>query len=470
MPRVTLGIDLACRAQHRATLADDRGEYLWAGRRLRTTPADLEAVWADIPDGVEVWVVMEPTRNAWVVVANWFAARGAHVVVVPPEQAADLRAYYNKHTKTDRLDSRVLARLPLLHPEGLRTVDTPGPADALKRAVRQRRSLVKRRANCYLRLDALVELLGPAWADVLGSGEYCTTALAVLESYADPRRLAGLDRDELADFLRYHSRGHWGEAAADRLQAAAHQTLELWAGGAISFDELACDIASEVRTITALTAEIAALDTRIAGLYEQADPTRLIASGPRVATTSAADILGRLGDPDRFANLAGVRSFTGLVPGVDQSGESDAHTELTKAGDPGLREALYLAADRARQVDPTLADKYYRLMVEGGKTHTSAVCHLAGTFVTRLAACWRNREHYVLRDVDGREITEAEGQQIVADRYQIPAEVRRKRRRATTAKQHKQRTGRREEKSTHRAASAPDPSTRHDTENQVQPA
>ena len=79
---------------------------------------------------------------------------------MPPEQSADLRDYYNKHAKTDRLDSRALARLPLLHPEGLRAIYDLGPADALRRAVRHRSSLVKRRAGSALRLDALVELLG----------------------------------------------------------------------------------------------------------------------------------------------------------------------------------------------------------------------------------------------------------------------------------------------------------------------
>jgi len=44
-------------------------------------------------------------------------------------------------------------------------------------------------------------------------------------------------------------------------------------------------------------------------------------------------------------NLAGVRSFTGIVPKIDQSGLADHHGGLTKAGDPGLRQALYLAAD-----------------------------------------------------------------------------------------------------------------------------
>jgi transposase len=91
---------------------------LWSGHRFRTDAGELEALWAKLPAAAaEVMVVMEPTRNAWVPLAAWFRRRGASVVLVPPEQAADLRAYYAKHTKTDRLDFRVLARLPVLHPE-----------------------------------------------------------------------------------------------------------------------------------------------------------------------------------------------------------------------------------------------------------------------------------------------------------------------------------------------------------------
>ena len=115
---VRLGIDVACRAPHQASLADAAGRLAWSGRKFRTTPNDLEQLWDQLPDDAQVEVIMEPTRNAWVPLTAWFQARGATVWLVPPEQSADLRDYYHKHTKTDRLDSRVLARLPLLHPDG----------------------------------------------------------------------------------------------------------------------------------------------------------------------------------------------------------------------------------------------------------------------------------------------------------------------------------------------------------------
>ena len=98
--------------------------------------ADLDRLWAAIPAPAAVTVVLESTRNARVPLSAWFRRRGARVILVPPEQSADLREYYFKHTKSDRLDSRMLARLPLLHPDGLHPAEGPGPADALRRAAR----------------------------------------------------------------------------------------------------------------------------------------------------------------------------------------------------------------------------------------------------------------------------------------------------------------------------------------------
>ena len=130
---LTLGIDVAVRAAHQATLARD-GATVWRGRKFWTRPADLERLWADLDlaDPSELTVVIEPTRNAWIVVAERFRRRGARVVMVPTTQSADLRKYYSKHTKNDRIDSELLARLPLLHPEGLREYSGQGPADALR--------------------------------------------------------------------------------------------------------------------------------------------------------------------------------------------------------------------------------------------------------------------------------------------------------------------------------------------------
>lgn len=75
---LTLGIDVACRAAHQATLARD-GLTVWRGRKFWTRPGDLERLWVDLDleDPDELTVVLEPTRNAWIVLAEWFRRRGA---------------------------------------------------------------------------------------------------------------------------------------------------------------------------------------------------------------------------------------------------------------------------------------------------------------------------------------------------------------------------------------------------------
>jgi transposase len=426
-----LGIDVACRASHQVSLADEQGRFVWSGRRFRTSPSDLAQLWAMLPAGTdpaEVLVVMEPTRNAWVPLAAWFRRKGAQVVLVPPERSADLRDYYAKHAKSDRLDSQLLARLPMLHPEGLHVEEGLGPGDALKRAAKLHSTLTHRRTQCLARLDTLLEILGPAWHAAIGAELGSRTVLRFLAAgYADPHVVKRLGRVRLTRFCHRHSRGAWGEPLADALLAAARETLELWADGELDYPDLAEDIALEARLALQLTEELKDLDERTALLLKEADPGGILTSAPGVAAITAAAILGRLGDPNRFSSLAGARSFTGLVPILDASGVSGRHGGPTKRGDAVLRQALFMAAGQARRIDPTLAAKYHRLMVGAGKHHNSALCHIATTLLTRIVACWRAGQPYQLRDVDGTPVTPEQARAIIAERYAIPKDLRERR-------------------------------------------
>lgn len=417
--QLRLGIDVACREFHQAALADETGRILWSGHRLLTTTQHLDALWSKLlrtarrisgNDSVDVLVVMEPTRNAWVPLAAWLRGRGAIVNMVPPEQSSDLRRYYNKHAKTDRLDCELLARLPLLHPGGLKPTPGLGPAESLRRATGHRTSLVQRRTRTLQRVEALLELLGPWWTAALGTSP-SKTGLLVLERYANPHDLLRLGRARLTRILAKSSRGIWGQQKADELLSAAQETLLLWSVGGLDLAELADDIAAEVHLINQLDTEIDNLDDRIAGLYASADPTGIVRSAPGIADVLAPTILGRLGDPDRFDNLAAIRNYTGLVPKVDQSGLSDRHGGPTKAGDAVLRHALFCAADQARKVDPSLALRYKRLR-DTGRHHNSALCTIGAVLITRIAACWRTKTHYQLRDLTGAPITDDQGRRL----------------------------------------------------------
>lgn len=71
--QLCLGIDIACRAAHQASLADEEGSFIWTGWRFRTSAQDLGRLWAMRPEDSEpqnITVIMEPTRNAWVSLAG----------------------------------------------------------------------------------------------------------------------------------------------------------------------------------------------------------------------------------------------------------------------------------------------------------------------------------------------------------------------------------------------------------------
>lgn len=284
-----LGIDLAVRAPHQASLADEQGRVLWSGHRFRSSAEDLQRLWSRLPGDTmpeDVTVVMEPTRNAWVPLAAWFRRHGAQVILVSAERSADLRGYYAKHTKSDRLDSILLARLPMLHPEGLHAERGLGPGDALRRDTKLHSTLVKRRTTSLARLDALLELLGPDWHSALSGDLGNKTPLRFLAAgYADPNTVRRLGRSRLVRFFHRYYRGAWGEPEVDVLLAAARATLELW-GQELEYTDLAEDIAVEARLALALTEEIKELDERIAGLVAERDPHGIIASAPGIGAVT----------------------------------------------------------------------------------------------------------------------------------------------------------------------------------------
>jgi transposase len=464
--RRLLGIDLAITAENRACLTDEGGGVL-SERRFHLRRAELEELWERATDGLEAGdelvVVMEPTANAWVAPAAFFSSRGARVHLVPPEQSADLRRYYAKHVKNDRIDAKLLARVPLLHPEGLHEAQVPsGPSGTLRRLVARRARLAHECSRHRQRIRSLLQLAAPQMSVALGE-ELGKGALSVLERYGDPRKLVRLGPSRLAERLIKATRGAWRRERAEQMIAAAREAIELWEGlEGCDFEEIAEDLAAECRLIARIEAELRELDTRAAGLLAEIDPEGLFVSMPGFAERTATTVAGRLGDHTRFRNAAAIRSFIGMIPGTDQSGETESHPHLTKAGDPILRQGLFMAAEAARRLDPQLAEIYHRQMVLKGNHHTKAVCAVATALSTRLGAVLREQRPYELRDVNGDPVDPATARRIIAERYTVPAEIRVAKRSVRTAQRMKGRPVDRDRSRTRRPSPRSDETPTHD--------
>src|SRR5204862_4915390 len=98
-------------------------------------------------------------------------------------------------------DAKLLARLPLLHPEGLHQVHLPaGPEGTLKRLVARRHRLIRESGVHRQRIRSLLHLAMPGMNEVLGE-ELGKGALAILARAGDPRTMLRLGRARVAALL-----------------------------------------------------------------------------------------------------------------------------------------------------------------------------------------------------------------------------------------------------------------------------
>ena len=65
-------------------------------------------------------------------------------------------------------------------------------------------------------------------------------------------------------------------------------------------------------------------------------------------------------------------------------------------------------------------------MVNKGKHHNQAVCTCATHLLDRVFVVLRDHKPYEVRDVEGRPVTPDEARTLIADKYTVPDEVRRR--------------------------------------------
>lgn len=431
--RRIIGMDLGVVSDHVVAICDHTGATL-AKRRCRPTKSSLEAIeaaaLAEAPEGTRLEVVIEPTGAAWMPVAVFFCRRGHTVYRVSSQKAADLRRFLSRHAKSNAIDALTLARIAIVDPEHLVALELPSAElAALTRRARAADALTEQIAARKTRLRELARHAMPT-VDTVFTNKIGNADIAVLERYGDPRAILRLGPKRLASFIARVSRGQHGAARAAAWLAVARDALELYdAEPAVPLADIAAELATEARLIRLLVAERDAHVRAREQAYAKADPTALARSLPGVAEAGGPMLVAAMGNPARFANGAAFKAFTGLAPRANGTGDADAKGQaMSKAGSSRLRDQLVCSANVARRLDPQLAQVYWVQMVERGAHHTKAVCVVAARLAERAWATMARDQPYVIRDIDGTPVSPAEARRIIAERYHVPEEVRRRRR------------------------------------------
>lgn len=403
--RRTIGIDLGVTSASRVAVAD--GAVILSNQRVRSSPEALTCAIHHASAGESVDLVLESTAMAWFV-AGVAAERAdiEHTLYrVSGRKAAALRAFYRAHTKTDRIDAPVLARMPLVD-DALRAFTLPSAGElALKRLVTYRARLVHEATRTKGRMRSILHWAAPG----LSRGQGISDGFVrLLQRWPDLRQLA-----------RAQVRSIAAEAGisldrAREVRDCARDAIAFYRDR-VDYDALALEFEINTDHLRTLARHIQRLDERITQEHQRAYPDDVLLCIPGIGPVVASVVRATIGDARDFKNASTFRAYTGLTPREDSSGDAQRRGRISKAGPTLLRWALYLAADVARKHDPQLAALYRRLMVERGRHHNQALCAVATHVADRIYALLRENRPYQPRDLDGRPITNAEATRLAAN-------------------------------------------------------
>lgn len=432
----TIGLDLAISGTHKAVIADEQARISSSVIRLRTDPDALNGLLHRAREGVApdepVRVVMEPTGSMWRPLASYFIQRDVTVYLVKTQQVADLREYYSKHAKSDRISAEVLVRLPWVDPESLYPLHLVG-ADYLtgQRWCKQQEELAELITAVKNRIQAWERAYWPGLEDVVDD-LWVPWMRRWREEWYDPWRLQDADTAQLAAFLAQAGADPQAvEQLAADLRAVAQRVVALFGtpqGGRsphVDYGAVQEQVLRELRILAVYEDEHQALAQQKRALYRRLHPSRHLETLKGVGQDGAAIYTFFIADVSRFALQKEFRGWHGLIPKSDQSGDAEKKgLQVTKAGPAPVKHYAYMNAEVARQWDPQIAEIYHNQMVHKGNQHTQAVCCCATHLLDRVRAILRDDRPYELRDVDGTPVTWEEARDIVVERYQVPDEVR----------------------------------------------
>lgn len=336
---ITIGIDLGDR-KHAVCVLDAKGEVL-KQESIANTRGSLTVLSRRYPGALMVMEV--GTHSPWT--SRFLEGLGHRVLVANPRK---LRAIYQNERKSDRKDAEILARLArsdekLLYP--VRHVCEEMQRDLLQ--IKLRDNLVRQRV------------------DIISSVRGTLKSLGIM-----------LPSPNSESFARH----------ARRILGNEHpQHLALVEASLCVLDVMTQQIRILEKSIGAMAAE----------KYPEAEFLTQLAG---VGTLTSLTFILTIGDPTRFRRKRDVGAFLGLIPRRDQSGETDKHLSITKAGDSYLRKLLVQAAQYILGPfgpDTALRRKGLKLAERGGpRAKRKAVVAVARNLAVLLLTLWHDEAIY----------------------------------------------------------------------------
>ena len=464
MKKLYVGIDLAITGRHRGSVFDPQENRHLDNSFAFDIDFDgfenmLQRVQSHIREGEEVQLsfVMEPTALAWMPLSCYLVSLGHAVYRVTPQQSADFRKFRSKYAKSDRIDCKALARLPMMSEDSVYQLYLPSSdLGELSRRTRHLAKITQQAASRKRRIWSLFVMINPKVLAVFGEERFSRTARTLYRHFVNPFKIVNLGKEQFAQAFRSECSWEVAEEILERIYEVSLSTTKIY-GPMVDQGELPLDFAQleeevriELDLIEAEEKKIKEIQRTIRPLYKRIDPQGYLMSPQGIGITIAPGILGIIGDVSRFPTIGAFRGFFGFIPKKSQSSDRDRQgLSIHKAAQSLLKKYMFLAAETARQYDLEFAAFYDRL-TKRGLHHYQAVCALANKMAGRVYtllkrmqraenSCYRSTVEsarpkdllrpaevvYKLRDLEGNVIDKKTARELILAKFPSISQKRR---------------------------------------------
>ena len=371
---IYVGIDIA-KLNHYASAIDSDGVLLFEPFEFLNDNAGFFTLLSKLnsfePD--DIIIGLESTAHYGNNLVSFLVSKGFHVCVINPIQTANLRKNNIRKTKTDKVDTLVIAKAVALmdHPRFVTLYDIA--LMQLKNLGRFRMKLVKQRSRTKIQLTACLDQVFPELQYFFKSGIHQKTVYAILKEAPSASQIASMHLTHLKNLLVSNSQGRFKKEMALELRVLAQKSV-----GTVD-RSLSIQITQSIAQIQLLDRQIDVVESEIRDIVISLDS--VIMTIPGIGPINGGMILGEVGDINRFSKPRKLLAFAGLDPSVYQSGNFIAKkTKMSKRGSSALRYALMNAAHNVVKYNQTFKE-YYDSKRSEGRGHYNALGHCAGKLV-----------------------------------------------------------------------------------------
>ncbi len=343
---VVVGIDCALE-KHQYHISTKDGVVLSKGqvRNVRKDAKRLVKKLESVTQKKNVIIGMEATNNYHICMQKYLVSNGYRVVVINPLKTSAYKQIDDYGNKTDPIDAKGICMF-LIDGKHKNIKQMKQKYLKLRELCRCWQKLQGDMTRVALRLHSRMVIINPEFTQYF-TGNFCDSAIFILEKYPTPDDIAIANVDKLQEELDKIAHGFGKKDTASKIIDLAKESFGVKE-----------DIEGYLRYVQYHIEEYKFLKKKVQQIKREIrkeakkDYCRreieVINSIRGISIELSAGILSELGDIKNFEKISSIVRFAGMIVLKKQSGKVDGYSRMSKMGSKYLRCYLHQAGMGAK--------------------------------------------------------------------------------------------------------------------------